>query len=125
MLEYRTKTFIVTGLSLTCLISLWLLTGTTTELSKVNVENTHPLTNERDVLYRDLPRNKDLCTFESYNVGQWVHQSIGLESHSIEGINQYAGYHCNWNFPHRCYRREEPVTEFNRSKAMYVKLYLV
>jgi hypothetical protein len=118
MLEYRTKTYIVTGLSLTCLISLWLLTGTTSDLYTLDNKNIQSSTKERDVLYRPLPKNKDLCSSESYNSGQWVHQSIGLESHSIEGINQYAGYHCNWDFPHRCYRRQEPITEFNRSKAM-------
>jgi hypothetical protein len=118
MLEYRLKTYIITGLSLTCLVSLWFLTGTTTDLYNLNTNKKLSSTKERDVLFQDFPKNKELCTSESYNSGQWVHQSIGLESHSVEGINRHAGYHCNWEFPHRCYRRQEPITEFNRSKAM-------
>lgn len=59
-----------------------------------------------------------MCESDSFNQGKWVQQTIGLQSHSIDGLSSYAGYHCNWDFPHRCYRRVDNEGEFNRSKAM-------
>ncbi|KAI8326831.1 hypothetical protein EDC96DRAFT_581213 [Choanephora cucurbitarum] len=47
---------------------------------------------------------------------RWIHQSIGLESHSVDGINAYSGYHCNGDFPHRCYRRAEPALNLTEVK---------
>lgn len=109
------RKFIVVGLSATCLLSLWILSNTT---SLVSQPRTQQAQDNIDILYQPFPEGRNICTIEGLNKGRWVHQDIGLESHSIDGINSFAGYHCNWDFPHRCYRRTEPYTEFNRSKAM-------
>lgn len=107
------KKYIVVGLSATCLFSLWLLSNTS---SIVTEQNSHP--DNLDSLYQQYPSGKNICTVDSFNTGRWVHQDIGLESHSIDGLSSYAGYHCNWDFPHRCYMRSDQPGEFNRSKAM-------
>ena len=111
MVEFSLKaqTYSVVILSVVGLMSLYLLSG------KSSTESRSTLV---DVLYRPIPKNQTLCSTDTFNQGRWIHQSIGLESHSVDGINAYSGYHCNWDFPHRCYRRTEPATEFNRSKAM-------
>ncbi|KAG2231457.1 GDSL/SGNH-like acyl-esterase family found in Pmr5 and Cas1p-domain-containing protein [Thamnidium elegans] len=107
------KKFIVVGLSATCLFSLWLLSNT----NSIVTEQTSN-TDNQDILYQEYPSSKNICTVDSFNTGQWVHQDIGLESHSIDGLSSYAGYHCNWDFPHRCYMRSDQPEEFNRSKAI-------
>lgn len=99
----RIKSLLVAGTSVACLLTLYILSNSSTQT--------------RD-LFQDDPKENNLCTSETFNTGQWVHQSIGLESHSIEGLSSFAGYHCNWDFAHRCYMRSDHISEFNRSKAM-------
>ncbi|KAI8367113.1 GDSL/SGNH-like acyl-esterase family found in Pmr5 and Cas1p-domain-containing protein [Blakeslea trispora] len=106
----KAQTYSIVSLSVVGLMSLYLLSG--------ERSSTQSRSSVVDVLYRPIPKDQTLCSTDTFNQGKWIHQSIGLESNSIEGINAYSGYHCIWDFPHRCYRRKEPVTEFNRSKAM-------
>lgn len=111
---HKLKTLIIAGTSVACLFTIYLLSSS----SPVTENNATQTKENVDILYQDYPQGKNLCTADSFNSGKWVHQSIGLESPSIDGISSYAGYHCNWDFPHRCYRRTDQAGEFNRSKAM-------
>lgn len=111
-ISFKSKTIIVFSLSFTCLISLWTLTTTNPNHQSKGTDNS-----QLDILYQELPENRNICTSDSYNKGKWVKQVIGLTSQSMDGISEHAGYYCNWDFPHKCYRRQDPV-EFNRSKAM-------
>jgi hypothetical protein len=111
----RRKTYLIVGISVTCLLSLWMLSSTSSVISNTN---TAVHKDNVDILYQELPQGKNICHSDDFNQGKWVHQSIGLESHSIEGFNSHAGYHCNWDFAHRCYRRTNQLGEFNRSKTM-------
>lgn len=114
----KRKNYLFAGLSITCLISLWMLSSSsnviTTPKNILKKQQPH----NSDVMYQDSPAGKQLCSSDDFNNGSWVHQSIGLESNTVDGISSFAGYHCNWDFPHRCYRRSDPVIEFNRSKTM-------
>lgn len=117
-LSSRSQVYAVTGIGIACLLTLWLLSSSNTKVALVPDNTSDIPGHERDVLYREIPKDKKLCSSDSFNKGKWVHQSIGLESQDVAGINNFVGYHCNWNFPHRCYRRSEPASEFNRSKSM-------
>lgn len=110
----KLKTLIIAGISVTCLLTLYILTSPSPVIENRVSERRENV----DVLYQDYPQVNNLCTTDSFNSGEWVHQSIGLESHSVEGLSSFAGYHCNWDFAHRCYMRSDPVSEFNRSKAL-------
>jgi hypothetical protein len=115
----RRKAYLFAGLGITCLFSLWVLTRQSTSLSPViTTATTNKQPKNVDIMYQELPAGKTMCSSDAFNNGSWVHQSIGLESNTIDGISSYAGYHCNWDFPHRCYRRTSQLGEFNRSKAM-------
>ena len=106
----KIKVYFAIGLSITGLITLWLVNSTSSVIAPLSPAVV--TTNDNgNILYQ----GKNMCTPDSYNEGKWVQQTIGLESNSIEGIESYAGYHCDWDFPHRCFRREG---EFERSKAM-------
>ncbi|KAL7308733.1 DNA-directed DNA polymerase [Mucor circinelloides] len=117
-LSFRSQTYAVTGISIACLLTLWMLSSSNTRVALVPETVKIVPDQHRDVLYQQLPKDKNLCSSDDFNQGKWVHQSIGLESQNVDGINNFVGYHCNWDFPHRCYRRQEPASEFNRSKSI-------
>jgi hypothetical protein len=96
----KLRTGIVFGIVIFCLFSLWVLSPNPDHLS----------TPKQD--------ESTLCNTDTYNKGQWVNQDIGITGQSIEAIEKQAGYHCPWDFAHRCFRREKENGEFNRSKAM-------
>lgn len=115
-LSFKTQTYAVTGISIACLLTLWMMSSSNTKVALV-LETTNDVPDQStDILYQQFPKDKKLCSSDGFNKGKWVHQSIGLESQNIDGMNNFVGYHCNWDFPHRCYRRPQP--EFNRSKSM-------
>ncbi|KAI7905085.1 uncharacterized protein BX663DRAFT_484411 [Cokeromyces recurvatus] len=114
-LSFKSRTYVVLTLSLISLYMLYLLINTKTYFYEID-ENSIFLPTDSKRL--SIPSNVELCTTDEFNKGKWTHQVIGLESYTIEGINAYAGYYCNWDFPHRCYRRQDPSTEFNRSKSI-------
>lgn len=64
------------------------------------------------------PDSDNLCTSDAYNVGKWVKKPVKLSSEDPKGVEKAAGYHCSWNFPHKCYRRLDEKGEFNRSVRM-------
>jgi hypothetical protein len=110
----RQRVYIIAGLSITSLCALWLVTSSSSTMSS-SLPVTQHYHDDLDILYQEFPQGKNICESDSFNQGKWVQQTIGLQSNSIDGVSAYAGYHCNWDFPHRCYRREG---EFDRSKAM-------
>ncbi|KAI9472161.1 MAG: GDSL/SGNH-like acyl-esterase family found in Pmr5 and Cas1p-domain-containing protein [Benjaminiella poitrasii] len=112
-LLFKSRLYFVVVVSSTILGSLGLLV-----ISKTySYMDNRSLTDQQQPSFKSN-ENVELCSSDEFNKGKWVHQIIGLDSHTVEGINAYTGYYCNWDFPHRCYRRQEPLTEFNRSKAM-------
>ncbi|KAI8970384.1 GDSL/SGNH-like acyl-esterase family found in Pmr5 and Cas1p-domain-containing protein [Mycotypha africana] len=123
----KLKTYLIAGISVICLVTLYMLTSNTIP-TPVNIADqlnqpsdinkyTSIDENNSDVLYQSFSKHQNICTSDSFNEGKWIHQSVGLDSYTVDGINSYSGYHCNWDFPHRCYRRDSPA-EFNRSKAI-------
>ncbi|KAI7858862.1 GDSL/SGNH-like acyl-esterase family found in Pmr5 and Cas1p-domain-containing protein [Circinella umbellata] len=64
----------------------------------------------------NLPKNKQLCTSDTYNNGQWVKHPIKLEKNNAASIEKAVKYHCAWNFPHKCYRRPDEKGEFARAR---------
>ncbi|ORX53243.1 hypothetical protein DM01DRAFT_1336422 [Hesseltinella vesiculosa] len=60
------------------------------------------------------PSHSLQCSSDTFNVGSWVRKPLYLENDSPQALEKAKGYFCNWNFPHKCYRRKEG-NEFNRS----------
>ncbi|KAI8988872.1 GDSL/SGNH-like acyl-esterase family found in Pmr5 and Cas1p-domain-containing protein [Pilobolus umbonatus] len=103
-----THRHVYVGVILMCIV-LWLTTYNKLYLQSTGINTPEEMS--------DNTLDRQLCTPDQYNNGQWIHNPVTIHPFTQEELSKVAGYYCQKKFAHRCFRREDP-NELIRAKQI-------